>query len=50
MIHSYIPVEEAAREWMKDPEFRAAYDALEVEFALAAALIKTKHISLGGRL
>jgi hypothetical protein len=50
VIRSYIPVEEAAREWMEDPEFRAVYDALEDEFALAATLIKAKHISLGGRL
>ncbi len=27
---------------MKDPEFRAAYDALEDEFALAGALIKAR--------
>jgi len=38
MTHKYIPVEEAAKEWMKNPEFRAAHDALEDEFALAAAL------------
>ena len=37
-----IPVEEAAKEWLKDPEFRAAYDSLEDEFALAAALIKAR--------
>lgn len=42
MIRKFIPVEEAAREWMKDPAFRAAYDALEDEFALAAALIKAR--------
>jgi transcriptional regulator with XRE-family HTH domain len=35
----YIPVEEAFQEWRKDPEFVAAYDALEEEFALAEALI-----------
>jgi hypothetical protein len=38
----FIPVEEAAKEWMKDPEFRAEYDALEDEFALASALIKAR--------
>jgi transcriptional regulator with XRE-family HTH domain len=27
---------------MKDPEFRAEYDALEDEFALASALIKAR--------
>ena len=35
----FIPVEEAFLEWRKDPEFVAAYDALEEEFALAEALI-----------
>lgn len=39
MKRMYIPVEEAAKEWFKDPEFVAAYDALEEEFALAEALI-----------
>jgi ribosome-binding protein aMBF1 (putative translation factor) len=38
----FIPVEEAAKEWMKRPEFVAAYDALEDEFALASALIKAR--------
>jgi hypothetical protein len=38
----HIRVEEAASEWMKDPEFRAEYDALEDEFALASALIKAR--------
>jgi ribosome-binding protein aMBF1 (putative translation factor) len=42
MIRKYIPVEEAAKEWMKDPEFRKAYDALEEEFALASALIRAR--------
>src|SRR5271155_2774989 len=42
MTRRYIPVEEAAKEWMKDPEFRTAYDALEDEFALASALIKAR--------
>jgi hypothetical protein len=35
-----IAVEEAFAEWRKDPEYVAAYDALEEEFALAAALIE----------
>lgn len=39
---TFIPVEEAAKEWMKDPEFRAEYDALEEEFALATALIRAR--------
>jgi ribosome-binding protein aMBF1 (putative translation factor) len=42
VTRKYIPVEEAAKEWMQDPEFRAEYDALEDEFALASALIKAR--------
>jgi ribosome-binding protein aMBF1 (putative translation factor) len=37
-----IPVREAARAWLKDPEFRAEYEALEAEFALASALIEAR--------
>ena len=42
MTRRYIPVEEVAKKWMKNPEFRAEYDALEDEFALASALIKAR--------
>src|SRR5712671_3684521 len=42
MSRKFIPVEEAFREWHKDPEFVAAYDALEDEFAMASALIKAR--------
>ncbi len=42
MSRKFIPVEELAREWRKDPEFVAAYDALEDEFALATALIEAR--------
>lgn len=42
MTRKYIPVEEAAAAWMKDPAFRAEYDALEEEFALAGALIRAR--------
>jgi ribosome-binding protein aMBF1 (putative translation factor) len=42
MSRKFIPVEEVAKEWFKDPEFVAEYDALEEEFALAAALIKAR--------
>lgn len=42
MTRKFIPVEEAAAEWRKDPAFVAAYDALEEEFALASALIKAR--------
>jgi ribosome-binding protein aMBF1 (putative translation factor) len=42
MSRKYIPVEEAFQEWRKDPEYVAAYDALEDEFAVASALIKAR--------
>jgi ribosome-binding protein aMBF1 (putative translation factor) len=42
MTRKFIPVEEAAKEWMKRPEFAAAYDELEDEFAVATALIKAR--------
>jgi ribosome-binding protein aMBF1 (putative translation factor) len=35
-------VEDIVKEWMEDPEFRAEYDALEDEFALATALIEAR--------
>ena len=41
-MRKYIPVEEAFERWRKDPEYVAAYDALEEEFALADALIKAR--------
>jgi ribosome-binding protein aMBF1 (putative translation factor) len=42
MTRKLIPVEEAFREWEKSLQFKAAYDALEDEFALASALIKAR--------
>ena len=36
-MRKFIPVEEVAKEWMKDPTFVAAYDALEDEFAIASS-------------
>ena len=42
MTRKLIPVAETFARWAEDPEFRAAYDALEVEFALAGALIKAR--------
>jgi ribosome-binding protein aMBF1 (putative translation factor) len=42
MSNERIPVREAAREWLKDPAFRAEYEALEPEFALASALIEAR--------
>ena len=38
MTHKFIPVEEAFKKWCDDPAYRREYDALEDEFALAAAL------------
>jgi ribosome-binding protein aMBF1 (putative translation factor) len=37
-----IPVEESFRAWRRDPKYVKAYDALEDEFALAAALIDAR--------
>jgi ribosome-binding protein aMBF1 (putative translation factor) len=42
VIRKSIPVEESFRKWQADPEFVAAYDALEEEFALANALIEAR--------
>jgi hypothetical protein len=44
MKRKFIPVEEAAKAWFKDPEFVAEYDAQEEEFARAAALIKALRV------
>jgi len=38
----YIPVEESFKRWDKEPRFKRAYDALEEEFVLAAALIDAR--------
>ena len=35
----FIPAKVLFDEWRKDPEYVAAYDALEEEFALASAVI-----------
>lgn len=42
MSRKFIPVEETIAEWRKDPEYNAAYDALEEEFALASAMIEAR--------
>ncbi len=42
MTRKLIPVAELAKEWLKDPEFKTAYDSLEEEFALAEALIRAR--------
>jgi ribosome-binding protein aMBF1 (putative translation factor) len=35
-------VRESAKKWMKNPKFRAAYDALEPEYAMASAIIEAR--------
>lgn len=35
-------IKKLGKEWKKDPAFRAEYDGLEEEFALAAALIDAR--------
>jgi ribosome-binding protein aMBF1 (putative translation factor) len=41
-MNKMIPVEESFAEWRKDPNYVEAYDALEDEFSLAAALIEAR--------
>lgn len=38
----FIPLSKLSDEWFKDPEFVREYEALEEEFALAAAFIKAR--------
>jgi ribosome-binding protein aMBF1 (putative translation factor) len=42
MTRKFIPVQESFKHWRKDPNYKAAYDALEEEFALASAMIKAR--------
>jgi DNA-binding XRE family transcriptional regulator len=42
MSRKLISVEDVAKEWFKDPEFVAEYNAKEEEFELAAALIRAR--------
>lgn len=42
MTRKSLLVADVAKEWLKEPEFRAAYDSLEEEFALAQALIRAR--------
>ena len=37
-----IPVEQSFAEWRRDPSYIKEYEALEEEFALAAALIDAR--------
>lgn len=38
-MSKFIPAQVLFDKWDKDPEYRAAYDALEEEFALASQII-----------
>ncbi len=42
MNTKHIRVEESLEKWREDPVYREAYDALDEEFALAAALIEAR--------
>jgi ribosome-binding protein aMBF1 (putative translation factor) len=42
MSKKMIPVEESFAEWRKDPKYVEAYNALEDEFSLAAAMIQAR--------
>ena len=37
-----IPLKNVAKRWLKDPTFKAGYDALEEEFAIASLLIEAR--------
>lgn len=45
MTTASLKVSDLAKEWLKDPEFKAEYDALEDEFNLAAALIQARSLA-----
>jgi transcriptional regulator with XRE-family HTH domain len=38
----FIPARQVADQWLKDPDIKAAYDALADEFALASALVRAR--------
>jgi hypothetical protein len=42
MRRKMIPVEASLAAWRKDPEYEKAYNALEEEFTLAAAMIEAR--------
>jgi ribosome-binding protein aMBF1 (putative translation factor) len=42
MKRKFIPADESFTRWKKNPEFVAAYNELEAEFALASSLIKAR--------
>ena len=45
MSTASLKVSDLAKEWLKDPELKAEYDALEDEFTLATALIKARSLA-----
>lgn len=45
MSTTSLKISDLAKEWQKDPQFRAEYDALEDEFNLAAALIEARSLA-----
>lgn len=49
MTKNTKPIEELAVKWRQNPDFVAAYDALEDEFALANALIVGEESGISSR-
>ncbi len=45
MSTASLKVRDLAKDWRKDPAFKAEYDALEDEFTLAAALIEARSLA-----
>ena len=45
----FIPASELFAEWHKNPDYVAAYDALEEEFAIANALIAGEQSGISSR-
>ena len=39
---THILVDDLHKNWMRDPEYRREYEALEEEFSLAAALMEAR--------
>lgn len=42
MTRKSIPADVSVDKWLQDPAFRAAYDALEQEFAIAGQMIEAR--------
>ena len=47
MSRKMIPVEESFTAWRKQPEYEKAYNDLEDEFSLAAAMIEARYSGVG---